>query len=162
RDNGKLLPLRQKRLEKNTVTLYPPAKPIPRTVLVILCDHRGANDGLVLENQIRNRSPDVGETYVDPRVASARSDVVLKSVDQAQQVVVGVYVVPSAARTRTVARGQRHSASLPDSTSALLSRILARAADKTVVLAMGNPYLTEDFPGIQNYICAFSNATVSE
>jgi beta-N-acetylhexosaminidase len=27
---------------------------------------------------------------------------------------------------------------------------------------MGNPYLTEDFPGIQNYICAFSNATVSE
>lgn len=27
---------------------------------------------------------------------------------------------------------------------------------------MGTPYLTEDFPTIQNYICAFSNATVSE
>jgi hypothetical protein len=24
------------------------------------------------------------------------------------------------------------------------------------------PYLTEDFPAIQNYICTFSNATVSE
>jgi len=27
---------------------------------------------------------------------------------------------------------------------------------------MGTPYLTKDFPTIQNYICAFSNATVSE
>jgi beta-N-acetylhexosaminidase len=27
---------------------------------------------------------------------------------------------------------------------------------------MGNPYVAEDFPAIQNYLCAFSNATVSE
>ena len=41
--------------------------------------------------------------------------------------------------------------------------ILAHAATgKTAVLAMGTPYLTEDFPTIQNYICTFSNATVSE
>ena len=73
-----------------------------------------------------------------------------------------VYVVPSAARTRTVARGQHNSASLPDSTARLLAAILARAAQKTAVLAMGTPYLTDDFPGIQNYICTFSNATVSE
>jgi beta-N-acetylhexosaminidase len=44
----------------------------------------------------------------------------------------------------------------------LLGEILARAAEKTAVLAMGNPYLAEDFPAIQNYICAYSNATVSE
>ena len=31
-----------------------------------------------------------------------------------------------------------------------------------MVLAMGSPYLTDDFPAIQNYICTFSNATVSE
>jgi beta-N-acetylhexosaminidase len=43
-----------------------------------------------------------------------------------------------------------------------LSRILARSTEKTVVLAMGTPYLTQDFPTIQNYICTFSNATVSE
>jgi beta-N-acetylhexosaminidase len=29
-------------------------------------------------------------------------------------------------------------------------------------MAMGNPYLVQDFPAIQNYVCAFSNATVSE
>jgi beta-N-acetylhexosaminidase len=27
---------------------------------------------------------------------------------------------------------------------------------------MGSPYLTDDFPAIQNYLCTFSNATVSE
>ncbi len=27
---------------------------------------------------------------------------------------------------------------------------------------MGTPYLTDDFPTIQSYICTFSNATVSE
>jgi beta-N-acetylhexosaminidase len=27
---------------------------------------------------------------------------------------------------------------------------------------MGNPYLASDFPKIENYMCTFSNATVSE
>ncbi len=133
-----------------------------RTVLVILCDHMRADDGHVLEQQLRARVPDAAVIYVDPTVAATRSEAVLQAVTQARDVIVAVYVVPSAARTRTVARGQRNSASLPDSTARLLSAILARAAQKTAVLAMGTPYLTEDFPAIQNYICTFSNATVSE
>jgi beta-N-acetylhexosaminidase len=39
---------------------------------------------------------------------------------------------------------------------------LDHAAEKTAVLAMGNPYLAQDFPAVQNYLCTFSNATVSE
>ena len=30
------------------------------------------------------------------------------------------------------------------------------------MVAMGNPYLAADFPKIENYMCTFSNATVSE
>jgi len=45
---------------------------------------------------------------------------------------------------------------------ALLSRLIEHAADKMAVVAMGNPYVVSDFPGIQNYLCTFSNATVSE
>ncbi len=131
-------------------------------MLVILCDHTYAEDGRVLEHQVRNRISDADVIYVDPRIAFATSNLVLNAVDQARKVVVAVYVVPSAARTRTVARHQKNSASLPDSTGMLLEKILARAAKKTVVLAMGNPYLTTDFPAIQTYICTFSNATVSE
>jgi beta-N-acetylhexosaminidase len=40
--------------------------------------------------------------------------------------------------------------------------LLDRAADKTAVVAMGNPYVAADFPKIENYLCTFSNASVSE
>jgi beta-N-acetylhexosaminidase len=100
--------------------------------------------------------------YVDPKVASWRADQVLAAVEKARSVVVGVYIVPSAARSMQLGRISKHPALLPDSTGALLGSILQRASDKTVVLAMGSPYLTDDFPAIQNYICTFSNATVSE
>jgi beta-N-acetylhexosaminidase len=161
RDNGKVLPLRDGRSDQR-LRVVSQAKAKPGLLVIILCDNRRAEDGRVLERQIRKRAPDARVVYVDPRVAAARSDEVLNAADRAQQVVVAVYVVPSAARTRTVARGQKNSASLPDSTARLLSMILAHATGKTVVLAMGTPYLTEDFPTIQNYICTFSNATVSE
>jgi beta-N-acetylhexosaminidase len=161
RDNGKVLPLRDGGSDKR-LRVVSQGKAQPDLLVIILCDNRHGEDGRVLERQIRKRSPDARVVYIDPRVAAARSDEVLSAADRALQVVVGVYVVPSAARSRTVARGQKNSASLPDSTAKLLSRILARATEKTAVLAMGTPYLTEDFPTIQNYICTFSNATVSE
>jgi len=160
RDNGKVLPLRNGRSGKR-LRVVSQAKAQPGLLLIILCDNRRGEDGRVLERQVRKRAP-VRVIYVDPRVAAAKSDDVLNAAAHAQQVVVAVYVVPSARRSRTVARGQKNSASLPDSTAKLLSRVLARAAEKTAVLAMGTPYLTEDFPTIQNYICTFSNATVSE
>lgn len=160
RDNGTLLPLKQASSIQRVS--YRRGKHRPGLVVVILCDNVRAEDGRVLEHEIRQRAPAARVVYVDPRVAGARSEEVLRAVDRAQQVVVAVYVVPSAARSRTVARGQKNSASLPDSTAYLFARILDRATRKTAVLAMGTPYLTEDFPTIQNYICTFSNATVSE
>jgi beta-N-acetylhexosaminidase len=162
RDNGKLLPLRQRPAGKSLLVQYPPVKRQRPLLLIILCDNVRSEDGRVLELEVRKRAPDTRVICVDPRIAAARSSAVSKAVDRAQQVVVAVYVVPSAARTRTVARGQKNSASLPDSTAKLFGGILDRASGKTAVLAMGTPYLTEDFPGIQNYICTFSNANVSE
>jgi len=162
RDNGKVLPLKDGHPERKLRAVSQRAKAQAGLLLIILCDSVRAEDGRVLTRQIQKRAPDASVVYVDPRVAAARSDAVLQATDRAQEVVVAVYVVPSWARTRTVARGQKNSASLPDATAKLLSRILARASEKTAVLAMGTPYLTDDFPAIQNYICTFSNATVSE
>jgi beta-N-acetylhexosaminidase len=162
RDNGTLLPLRGAGARGSRPVAYRRGKHGPTLLVVILCDNVRAEDGRVLERQIRQRAPDAKVVYIDPRIAALRSDELLKAVDRAPQVVVAVYVVPSAARSRTVARGQKNSASLPDSTAKLFGRILDRATRKTAVLAMGAPYLTEDFPTIENYICTFSNATVSE
>jgi beta-N-acetylhexosaminidase len=56
----------------------------------------------------------------------------------------------------------KNTVALDAATGSLLTAILDRAAERTVVLAMGNPYVVQDFPAIENYVCAFSNATVSE
>jgi beta-N-acetylhexosaminidase len=40
--------------------------------------------------------------------------------------------------------------------------MLSADAAKTVVVAVGNPYLAKDFPEVQNYLCTFSAAPVSE
>lgn len=162
RDNRKLLPLTGMRRDKSLPVRYQPGKGRNSLLIIILCDSIRTDDGRVLEREIRERRPDAKVIYVDPHIAAARSNEVLRAVARAQQVVAAVYVVPSAARMRTVARGQKNSASLPDSTARLLSRILDRGNEKTAVLAMGTPYLTEDFPKIQSLICTFSNATVSE
>ena len=162
RDNRTLLPLNKGQDAKTLPVAHQRSKRSSSLLLVILCDSLRSEDGRVLARQVRERVPDARVIYVDPPVEMVRSAGVLRAADRAQQVVVAVYVVPSAARMRTVARGQKNSASLPDSTSKLLGGILDRAREKTVVLAMGTPYLTEDFPMIQNYICTFSNAKVSE
>jgi beta-N-acetylhexosaminidase len=162
RDNGKLLPLKPARHDQNSLPHQRLALTRESLILIILCDNVRTNEGHVLAGQIRARVPNANVIYVDPRIALAKSGDVLKAADQKQAVVVAVYVVPSAARAKRVAQGLKNSVSLPESNAVLLRKILARAVDKTAVLAMGNPYLAEDFPTIQNYICVFSNATVSE
>jgi beta-N-acetylhexosaminidase len=162
RDNGKLLPLKQVKCAKNSIAHQALAQAHESITLIILCDNVRANEGHVLARQIRDRVRDANVVYVDPRIALAKSDDVLKAVDQSQAVIVAVYVVPSAARAIGTRQGLTNSLSLPKSNTILLRKILARAVDRTAVLAMGNPYLAQDFPNIQNYICVFSNATVSE
>jgi beta-N-acetylhexosaminidase len=51
---------------------------------------------------------------------------------------------------------------MADATGTLLQQILDHAAAKTAIVAMGNPYLASDFPKVENYMCTFSNASVSE
>jgi len=161
RDDGKLLPLTPARPQETSLILY---QRVPRhpVLVVILCDNVRADDGRVLEREIKIRMPEAIVVYVDPRVALLQTEGVLRAVQYARKVIVAVYIVPSAARTLTVTRGMKNAASLPPSTAALFGRILARAPEKTAVLAMGNPYLTDEFPTIQTYVCTFSNATVSE
>jgi len=163
RDNGKLLPL------KKTGTI-PGGLPYQRmeevqnhVVVVVLSEDVRTDAGHTLQHQIRARVPDAHVIYLDSRIADAMSDEVLKAVDQAQAVIAAVYVVPSAGKVvKSDSGGLKNSVALSDASGTLLQKILDHAAEKTVVLAMGNPYLAQDFPAVQNYICTFSNATVSE
>jgi beta-N-acetylhexosaminidase len=162
RDNGKLLPLKQSGTVQGGLPYQRVEEVHNSVVAVIFSDDVRTDAGRMLERQIRARVPDANVMYVDPRIAEAMSGDVLRAVDQAQKVIAAVYVIPTAGKVVKAEGGLQNSVGLADATGALLQSLLDRAAGKTAVLAMGNPYLAQDFPAIQNYLCTFSNATVSE
>jgi len=159
RDNGKVLPLKSSLKNGGTAKGALPYTTTEEThnqvVAVLFSDDVRTDSGRAFGRELRARIPDAHVIYVDPRIAAGMSDEVLKAVDEAKTVVAAVYVVPTAGKVgNTVA--------MADATGALLQQVLDHAAEKTAVVAMGNPYLAADFPKMENYLCTFSNATVSE
>ncbi len=134
-----------------------------RLVAVIFSDDLRTDSGRMLERQILARVPDARIIYLDARSAVGMKAPVVEAVDAAEHVIAAVYVIPVAGRAmRAAGGGLTNTIAMDSATGSLLTAILDHAASRTVVLAMGNPYLVQDFPAIQNYVCAFSNETVSE
>jgi beta-N-acetylhexosaminidase len=163
RDNGKLLPLKH----SGTVSVGLPYQKVDevhnRVLAVIFSDDMRTESGRAFERELRARVPDANVIYVDPRTATAMADQVIGAVDQAQAVIAAVYVIPTAGKVTQAAGGSlKNSVAMADASGALLQHMLIHAAPRTEVIAMGNPYLAADFPEIQNYMCTFSNASVSE
>jgi beta-N-acetylhexosaminidase len=155
RDNGKVLPLKSKGTAKAGLPYTTQEETRNQVVAVLFSDDVRTDSGRAFGREFRARIPDARVLYVDPRIAAGMSEEVLKAVDEAKTVVAAVYVVPTAGKVgNTVA--------MADATGTLLLQLLDRAAEKTAVVAMGNPYLAADFPKMENYMCTFSNATVSE
>lgn len=162
RDSGHLLPLEAAGTSEVARAYHPVALGRDRLVTVIVSDDLRTESGHMLEKQILARAPEARVIYLDPRSARGMTASVLEAVENASKVVVAVYVIPTAGKTVRRNGVVKNSVALDDATGKLLDSILEKAASRTVVLAMGNPYLAEDFPAIQNYVCAYSNVSVSE
>jgi beta-N-acetylhexosaminidase len=155
RDNAKVLPLKSKGTSKAGLPYMSREETHNQVVAVLFSDDVRSESGRAFGREFRARVPDARVIYVDPRIAAGMSDEVLKAADEAQTVVTAVYVIPTAGKIG-------NSMAMADATGTLLQQLLDHAAAKTEVVAMGNPYLASDFPKIENYMCTFSNATVSE
>jgi beta-N-acetylhexosaminidase len=162
RDNGKLLPLKQSGTVKSGLPYQQVVEVHNRVVAVVLSEDVRTESGRALERAVKARVPDANVIYVDPRIATVMADEILKAVDQAESVIAAVYVVPTAGKAIAGANGPTNSVALNDASGALLQAILDHAGARTAVVAMGNPYVAQDFPAIQNYLCTFSSAGISE
>ncbi len=127
-------------------------------VLVFTDDVRSEN-GRALAREVRDRVPDAHIVYIDDTLAPILAPQVLAAAASAERIVAAVYAIPTPGRMPAADTG---SPALASGTSALLADLLKAAAAKTVVVAMGNPYLIAHYPAIQNYACTFSSAQVSE
>jgi beta-N-acetylhexosaminidase len=163
RDNGKVIPLHSSGTPEAGLPYQSMTEVSNRLVVVIFSDDLRTDSGRVLERQILARVPSAHVIYVDARSAAGMTPAVVDAVNAAEHVVAALYVVPVAGKAmRAASGGLTNSVSVDDATASLLSAILEHAGSRTVVLAMGNPYVVRDFPTIENYVCAFSNASVSE
>ncbi len=157
RENGKVLPLTAQKMSPSPLPYQQLEEGRNRLVLIIVSQDVRLESGRALERELRARVPDVHVFYVDSRTAAGIAPEILKATNAADKIIVAVYAVPLAG-----ARTGIGGVSSTDPTGVLLQQILDHAAPKTMVVAAGNPYLAKDFPRIQNYLCTFSTATVSE
>ena len=127
-------------------------------VLVFTDDVRSDN-GRALAREVRERVPDAHIVYIDDTLAPVLAPQVLAAAAGAERIVAAVYAIPTPGRLPAADTG---SPALASGTSALLADLLKAAAAKTVVVALGNPYLIARYPAIQNYVCTFSSVPVSE
>jgi len=155
RDSGKVIPLKSKGTIKAALPYMSKEETHNQTLAVLFSDDVRTDSGRAFGREFRARIPDARVIYVDPRIAGGMTDEILKAADEAQTVVTAVYVIPTAGKIG-------NSMAMADATGALLQQLLDRAAGKTAVVAVGNPYLASDFPKVETYMCTFSNASVSE
>jgi beta-N-acetylhexosaminidase len=163
RDNGKVLPL-TKMLPPTTEseTFQAEVKPTVQVVTIIITDTVHGDWGRAFEKALKARRADATVFYVDKTYAGAMSPQILQAVKDAGKVVVAAYIVPTPAKQVMVNGQMVNSVGLEESTGELLRNILDVASAKTVLVAMGNPYVAQSYPNVENYLCTFSNATSSE
>jgi beta-N-acetylhexosaminidase len=162
RDNGKLLPLKKYGTQQAGGSYQNMQAEVRQVAVVIFCDDIRTTAGREFERQMRSRIPNASVIYVDPQIAIPLTQEVLSAVDKAGMVVVGADMAPIAGKAEKINGVLQNSVALPGASGRLLQQILDRAAQRTIVVSLGNPYLIEDFPGIQNYICAFSSTDISQ
>lgn len=178
RENGRFLPLqtavsrannhRDTPLTKNGTSAAPAAYEKLRAqesplLCVILVDDVRTENGHQLERELRRREPGVRVIYLDPRFAGVMADQVRNEARSSGRILVAVYMVPTAGKA--VAKegsGPANSVSLAQTPATVIQSILDIANDRTMVVAFGSPYVGSDFPGVENYLCAYSNAPTTE
>jgi beta-N-acetylhexosaminidase len=162
RNNGQALPLKASGTPKLTHAYQAVAQVRDRVVAVIFSDDLRTDSGHMLEHQILARVPDARIIYVDARSATGMKATVVDAVENAEHVIAAVYVIPTSGKAVAGTGGAKNSVAMDEASGSLLRAILENAAPRTVVVAMGNPYVVQSFPAIETYLCAFSNMTVSE
>ncbi len=163
RDNGQALPIRKlQAAATESETFQAQVKRGHQIVVIVITDTIHGESGRGFENALKARRADATVFYVDNSIAAALTPEIRQAVEQAEKIVVAAYVVPTAAKQVMVNGKLQNTVGLEQGTGELLKQVLETSAAKTIVIAMGNPYVAQNFPDVQTYICTYSNASSSE
>ncbi|HET9839444.1 MAG TPA: glycoside hydrolase family 3 protein [Candidatus Angelobacter sp.] len=163
RDNGKVLPLTPLRGQKTEAEYFQAqVKPAAHVVAIIMTDSIRGPWGRGFEIALKARRADATVFYIDNAVATALAAPVFQAVKDAEKVVIAAYASPVAGKQVMVNGKLVNTVGLEQASGQLLMQVLDLAAEKTVVIALGSPYLAQSYGAVQNYLCTYSNASSSE
>jgi beta-N-acetylhexosaminidase len=163
RNNGRMLPLTSRRHSASAPAYGTVQQEGNKFLCIIFTDDVRSDNGRQLQRELHTRVPDARFIFVDPRIAAGSMAEIQSALSSAENVVAAIYLIPVPGRAvRKEGATAVNTISVPDATAALLQTILEAKREKTVVVSFGSPYFLADFPQIENYVCAYSNAITSE
>jgi beta-N-acetylhexosaminidase len=163
RENGRLLPLSRPTALASAPAYGAVQKEGNKLVCIIFVDDVRNDDGKQLQRELRARVPQAHFFFVDPRLASASTPEIMNAVNTAENIIAAIYLVPVPGRAvRKEGSAVVNTISMPESTAVLLHSILQVKREQTVAVSFGSPYVAGEFPAIENYVCAYSNAATSD
>jgi beta-N-acetylhexosaminidase len=126
------------------------------TIAVVFSDDAKTSEGgRAFTRQLHQRMPGATVFSIDRDNAAFLSEQVLAAVQSAKTVIAVAEVVPVARRTTSGQKGG--SAGLDKSADSLLRNILKAAGSKTILAALGNPYIGVGLQDVDTYLCTFSD-----
>ena len=138
-------------LVRNGGDLIPLATP-ERACYVVMVENRYSSDGQVFTQEVRKRAPRAAIASLDASMSRDALDDAIRGLPACQSYAVAAFATVSAYRGSVGLAGE-----LPHAVETLV------ASGKPVALvALGNPYLLRNFPGVTAYLATFSNVPPSE
>ncbi|HZD95636.1 MAG TPA: hypothetical protein VE133_15340, partial [Candidatus Sulfotelmatobacter sp.] len=163
RDNGKVLPLAPMRARQTEAEVFQAqVKPEVHVVTIIMTDSVRGQWGRGFERALKARRADATVFYVDNSLATPLASTIFQAVKDAEKVVIAAYVTPVAAKQVMINGKLVNTVGLEQASGQLLSQMVDLAGDKAVVVALGSPYLAQNYGAVRNYLCTYSSAPTSE
>jgi beta-N-acetylhexosaminidase len=161
RDNTQMLPFRP--LGFTTSAAGPSAPNYPEKLAVVLLGERLEQDnGRAFETEIRKKRPDAAIFRFDARFSAPMTGDLDKTVKAADRIILASYGINRAIRKVSV-DGKEGSFYGPRGLAGQVFRdIVSKYPEKTIVVALGSPYVISSFPQIQAYVCTYAMASTSE
>jgi beta-N-acetylhexosaminidase len=138
-------------LVRNAPGLVPVTSP-ERACFLMLAEGRYSADGQVLAEEVRKRLPQAALSTVDVTMSREAVREALARLPECDSYVVAAY---------SAATAYRGTVSLGGEFPHTLDELIASGKPVTLI-ALGNPYLLRDFPGVSAYLATFSTTPPAE
>lgn len=131
-----------------------PVNPLtaPSTLVITITSDRDSDPGGVFKSTIRSLMPTAGTATIDRRTNELEMENILERVQASEQIICGMFVQ---------VRANKDFIALDENQSRYFRQILD-LKKPVIVSAFGSPYVLQQFPEIETYLCAYSYTPSSQ